>query len=321
MAKKDDTNKGKIERVDPETGEVTYIDPETVEDAEIVPEGEGGEDFVPGDAEPTSSDEPVTMEQVQEYLGEFAPAAEGGEPAVEPTEPDEGLADPERVHAYDAGEFNPEFQKLEGQIRNFMLDRIRNNWKPWQQMTVDEQQQLVNAIEMQARDTIRGTVRALNDFEWEHCMVTLGQVTLKGGDKGIEAKITCANVDENRNFLGEHIDSQVMILSTNAETFFGARDKVKYDGRGSQMDLPLGGSIKDIEAGGFEAEAAALQDPAPTEAEEPTTAPVLADGEGAPDWNSPGGWPDDEQLGERQEADDDDMTPHPVDTPAEPGEA
>lgn len=289
MAKKDDPNKGKIERVDPKTGEVTYIDPETVEDAEIIPEGDP--------AAPNGE----TAEEFQERVEEHLATAEAAEAAGEPIEPAEGIAEPERVHAYDAGEFNPEFQKLEGQIRNFMLDRIRNNWKPWQQMTVQEQQDLVNAIEQQARDTIRGTVRALNDFEWDHCMVTLGQVTLKGGDKGIEAKITCANVDENRNFLGEHIDSQVMILSTDAETFFGARDKVKIDGRGSQMDLPLGGSVKDIEAGGFAAEAAAIEAPAEPEEDvegEHAQDDHPADSEELPDWNSPS-WTDDEQLGER----------------------
>ncbi len=280
MAKKDDPNKGKIERIDPETGEVTYIDPETVEDAEIVPESETVD---------------VGQTEIVDHDFEDMPA------------PTEGLADPEHVHAYDAGEFNPEIQKLEGQIRNFLLDRIKNNWKPWQQMTVDEQQQLVNAIEMQARDTIRGTVRAVNDYEWAHCTVVLGQVTLKGGDKGIEAKITCSNVDENRNFLGEHVDKHVLILSTDAETFFGARDKVKYDGRGSQMDLPLGGNVKDIEAGGFAAEEEAIRAPVLDGPEPDAFAP---EGEDDEDKTDPAPWPDDEQLGER-----------PADSSDEPGEA
>lgn len=300
MAKKDDPNKGKIERIDPETGEVTYIDPETVEDAEIVPESETVD---------------VGQTEIVDHDFEDMPA------------PTEGLADPEHVHAYDAGELNPEIQKLEGQIRNFLLDRIKNNWKPWQQMTVDEQQQLVNAIEMQARDTIRGTVRAVNDYEWAHCTVVLGQVTLKGGDKGIEAKITCSNVDENRNFLGEHVDKHVLILSTDAETFFGARDKVKYDGRGSQMDLPLGGNVKDIEAGGFADETAAIQDPAPAEEGGEDQSPQgeeledehaqddhPADSEELPAWDKEP-WPDDEQLGEHTTED------APNDDGDEPGAA
>jgi hypothetical protein len=313
--------KGTVEHIDPETGEVTYITPPPIEDAEIIPEGEDD-----GAGEYERKPAPKGELYVAVHTGE---AGEGPqlEPATEePVDPDfadlepaEGIAEPEHIHAYDAGEFNPEIQKLEGQIRNFLLDRIKNNWKPWQQMTVDEQQQLVNAVEQQARDTIRGTVRAVNNYEWAHCTVVLGQVTLKGGDKGIEAKITCSNVDENRNFLGEHVDKHVLILSTDAETFFGARDKVKYDGRNSQMDLPLGGNVKDIEAGGFAAEEEAIRAPVLDGPEPDAFAPEGEDDEQPAsdlsadddeDKTDPAPWPDDEQLGER-----------PADSSGDPGEA
>lgn len=299
------TLKTQTEHVDPETGEVTTY-PEAIEDAEIIPEAEAAD----------ASD---------------VPAAEGGEPAAEPVAVEAtgggaaghvaDIETPPHVHAYDAGEFHPELHKLEGQMRDFMLTRIKNNWKPWQQMTVDEQQDLVNAIEMQARDTIRGTVRALNDYEWPHCMVTLGQVTIKGAEKGIEGKISTSMDPESLAFLGQHVEKRVMIVVTDAEAFFGA-DRVKYDGRGSQMDLPLGGSVKDVEAGGFEAETAALQDLAAAEELEdehaqddhPADAPVLSEGD-APEageaWDA-APWPDDEQLGERETDDDSADTSEPA---------
>ena len=203
------------------------------------------------------------------------------------------------IHAYDAGEFHPELSKLMGDMRDFMLGRIRNNWKPWQQMTVDEQQLLVNAVEQQARDTIRGTVRALNDHDWPHCTVILGQVTIKGGDKGIEAKITCANIGHNRDILGEYVDKPVMVIMTEAETFFGQRGKVVLDGKGSQMDLPLGGSS--AEAGGFEAEQEALRAPVLDGIEPDALAP---DDDDKTDTEAL--WPDDQQLGERT-ADEEDQ--------------
>ena len=266
------TQKDKVERIDQETGEVTCVDPETIEDAEIVPKGD-----------PTAPNDD-TAEEV--------PAAEGGEPAAEPVPVDE----PEHVHAYDAGAFHPELRKMEGQMRDFMLARIRNNWKPWQQMTVEEQQDLVNAVEQQARDTIRGTVRAINDYEWPHCMVTLGQVTLKGSEKGIEGKIIAPMVAQNLDFLGQHVEKRVMLVATDAETFFGS-DRIKYDGRGSQMDLPLGGSVKDIEAGGFAAEEAALRAPVLDGPEPDPLAPEEGE-ETELDEDKPGFvWPDDVHLG------------------------
>jgi len=279
-----------VEQIDEETGEVTNVEvPETEEVT-----GEGG---APGPVE-TIED----AEIVGETGGDLPPGATGTD--------GEGVyiyEEAKTIHAYDAGEFHPELHKLEGQMRDFMLDRIKNNWKPWQQMTVDEQQMLVNAIEQQARDTIRGTVRAINDYEWAHCMVTLGQVTLKGAEKGIEAKITAPMVAENLDFLGQHVEKRVMLLATDAETFFGA-DRIKYDGRGSQMDLPLGGNIKDAETGGFADETEALRAPVLDGPEPDPLAPDDDDDdEDKTDTEAP--WPDDQQLGEQ-----------PAD-PEEPGEA
>ncbi len=272
-----------VERVDPKTGEVTYVSAEEAAEVPIqVPAEEG------------QAAEPATLEEQLAAAGYDGPEPE---PAPEP----------ERVHAYDAGEFHPELNKLEGQMRDFMLTRIKNNWKPWQQMTVDEQRDLVNAIEQQARDTIRGVVRALNDYEWPHCMVTLGQVTIKGVEKGIEGKITAPMLTENLEFLGQHVEQRVMIVVTDAEAFFGA-DRVKYDGRGSQMDLPLGGNVKDavpdpapagVDDGGFADEEAAAEAAAAVEAL------FGADPEGD-EPTPPDPWPDDAQLGERQ---DDDTAP------------
>lgn len=288
-----------VEKIDEETGEVTQVEvPETEEVT-----GEGG---APGPVE-TIED----AEIVGETGGDLPPGATGTD--------GEGVyiyEEAKTIHAYDAGEFHPELTKMMGDTRNFMLDRIRNNWKPWRLMTVDEQQQLVNAIEQQARDMIRGIVRAVNDHEWPHCTVVLGQVTIKGGDKGIEAKISCANVDENRNFLGEHVDQHVMIIVTNAEDFFGARDKVKLDGKGSQMDLPLGGNVKDAETGGFADETEALRAPVLDGPEPDPLAPEPGEEEEAPpDEDETSTWPDDAQLGERV----DDVWP--VVDPEEPGEA
>ena len=289
-----------VEQIDEETGEVTNVEvPETEEVT-----SEGGD---PGPVE-TIDDAEIVGETVGDP-----------DPNVVPVDM-EGVGEDFSVHAYDAGEFHPELHKLEGQMRDFILDRIKNNWKPWQQMTVDEQQMLVNAIEMQARDTIRGTVRAINDYEWAHCSVVLGQVTLKGAEKGIEAKVTCEMDDDNLKFLGQHVEKRVMIIATDAETFFGA-DRIKYDGRGSQMDLPLGGNIKDAETGGFADETEALRGPVLDGPEPDPLAPddddddeeegasdlSVDDDEDKTDTEAP--WPDDQQLGEQ-----------PAD-PEEPGEA
>lgn len=144
-----------------------------------------------------------------------------------------------------APEFNPELETLMGDLRDVMLMRVRTARKPWEQMTEEEQSFLANGLELAAKDIIRRTVRLLNDHEWPHAVVTLGEVKIKG-EKGIEAKVTCTNIEHNRTVLGEHVGDQIMVLMVDSATFMSERAPVQIDP--DQAKMPLDGEDDQAEA-------------------------------------------------------------------------
>lgn len=139
-------------------------------------------------------------------------------------------------HADARAEFAPEAETLKGDVRDFLLSRIRTLQKPWQQMSEAEQRDLVNATEIAAGDVVRRSVRAVNSFEFPHAVVELGEVKI-GGTKGIEAKIMCANIEHNRTVLGEHVGQHIMVLMCDSDAFMGARSDVEIDA--DQPELPV----------------------------------------------------------------------------------
>ncbi len=177
---------------------------------------------------PKDSPTPTDDDQIDPTTGEVLPAGEVD------------LGD-------DAPDFDPQIETLMGDMRDAILMRIRTLQKPWAQMAEREQTDCANGVELAARDIIRKTVRLLNQHEWPHTVVELSEMKI-GGTKGIEAKIACANISHNRETLGDHIGSQVMLLMVDSETFMAERAPVKVDK--DQPDLPIDADSDADEADG-----------------------------------------------------------------------
>lgn len=137
----------------------------------------------------------------------------------------------------DAPDFDPELGTLMGDMRDAMLMRIRTLQKPWAQMSEAEQVDCANGIELSARDMIRKTVRLVNKHEWPSCVVTLAELKI-GGTNGIDIKMTCPNIGEYRNVLGEHVKTQVMVVFADSETFMAERAPAQIDKDQPDLDLP-----------------------------------------------------------------------------------
>lgn len=116
-----------------------------------------------------------------------------------------------------------QLETLRGDIRDAMLNRIRHMKTSWSLCTEAEQAEIVNGLELAAKNLVRGVVRELTAHEFPHAVVTLGEVKI-GGTKGIEAKITCPNIEVNRNTLGDHVGELVQIVMIDSDKFLGERD-------------------------------------------------------------------------------------------------
>lgn len=129
-------------------------------------------------------------------------------------------------------------ETLSGDVRDAMLNRIRHLQKPWAQMTEAEQRECAEGIAMAAHHFVREAVRELSSYEWPHAVVKLGEIKIAGSDKGIEGKISCANIEHNRTVLGENVGGFCMLLMVDSETFMAERAPVQIDP--DQPELPEG---------------------------------------------------------------------------------
>lgn len=114
-------------------------------------------------------------------------------------------------------------ETLAGDIRDVLLMTIRDMKRPWSLLVEDEQREINSRMEMAANHLVRQTVQLLTDYEFPRAVVSLGEVKIKG-EKGIEAKIECTNIEHNRNVLGDYVGSMVMMLMVDSETFMGERE-------------------------------------------------------------------------------------------------
>ena len=126
-------------------------------------------------------------------------------------------------HDMEGQEDDLQLDTLRGDIRDAMLNRIRHMKTSWSLCTEAEQNEIVNGLELAAKNLVRGVVRQLTAHEFPHAVVTLGEVKI-GGSKGIEAKITCTNIEVNRNTLGDHVGEMVQIVMIDSDKFMGERD-------------------------------------------------------------------------------------------------
>lgn len=126
-------------------------------------------------------------------------------------------------------------ETLSGDIRDVLLMTIRDLKRPWSMLTAEEQSDVANRMEMASKELVRKSVRLMTDFEFPRAVVTMGEVKIKG-EKGIEAKITCTNIEHNRTVLGEHVGDMVLMLMVDSEQFMAERQPVEITP--DQPELP-----------------------------------------------------------------------------------
>ena len=128
-----------------------------------------------------------------------------------------------------------EIETLSGDLRDALLMRVRDMKRPWTMLTADEQREISNVFDRAAQHLVRQTVSLLTDYDFPRCVVTLGEVKIKG-EKGIEAKIGAPNVEQYRNVLGDHVGSMVTMVMVDSETFMAERAPAAIDP--DQPELP-----------------------------------------------------------------------------------
>ncbi len=112
-------------------------------------------------------------------------------------------------------------ETLTGDVRDFLLDRLRNFKKPWVAMTEDEQYSEINSAKEAADNLVRQTVRIIAS-EGRRCMTgDLEQITVKDG---LKAVIKLSKFDPYRHELVDAQGQAVLIVVADSEPFSGERE-------------------------------------------------------------------------------------------------
>ncbi|MGB2203352.1 MAG: DNA translocase FtsK [Pseudooceanicola atlanticus] len=153
---------------------------------------------------------------------------------------DNGDADEDRDDDLESPELSEmPLETLSGDVRDAMLMRVRDIKRPWSMLTEAEQYDLANGLELAAKEFVRNAVQMLTDFEYPRAVVKLVDVKIIGGDSAkIDAKVTCSNIHQNRDVLGEHVGQMVALMAIDSTEFMGEREPVKIDP--DQPELPTG---------------------------------------------------------------------------------
>lgn len=136
---------------------------------------------------------------------------------------------------------------LTGDIRDFMLDRIRyeQDKRPWDERSEFDQRDTIARVEAKVRDVITRAVEMIAANGRRTIKATLAQVTVKDG---IKATIEMSRFDEQRHALIDSTGSRILIVVADPEDFTGERAPVEV--KPDQSDLVVAASVVHSEPDG-----------------------------------------------------------------------
>lgn len=123
---------------------------------------------------------------------------------------------------------------LTGDIRDFLLDRVKGLGKPWAAMSEDEQSDQIHAAKEAAERIVRKACEIIASGGKKAMMGTLESVTVKDGIKAI---VKLSKTDEQRHSLLDAQGHAVSMVFADAMPFTGER--------GPAEPTPTQGSLLD----------------------------------------------------------------------------
>lgn len=117
-------------------------------------------------------------------------------------------------------------ETLVGDVRDFLLDRVKGIQKPWEKMSEYDQRDQIYAAESAARTLVRKSVKMIAAEGRKVITGNLEQVTVKDG---IKAVITLSKADECRHELIDSCGQAVLVVVADTESFSGEREEAIPD--------------------------------------------------------------------------------------------
>lgn len=127
-------------------------------------------------------------------------------------------------------------ETLSGDVRDFLVDRIRQLPKVWGEMTQEEQTEIINAAITAGNATVRNAVSLIAKDGRPTITALCESVTVKDG---IKAVLSLSKSDELRHALVDSQGQTVLIVVVDAENYIGSRGDLKPDAPPTEPGLPL----------------------------------------------------------------------------------
>lgn len=125
-------------------------------------------------------------------------------------------------------------ETLSGDVRDFLVDRIKNLPKVWAEMTQEEQRDIIYDAVEASNHLVRQAVALIAKDGRPTITAQCESVTVKDG---IKAVLTLSKHDELRHALTDSQGQSVLIVVVDAENYIGARGDLKPDAKPSEPEL------------------------------------------------------------------------------------
>jgi hypothetical protein len=133
--------------------------------------------------------------------------------------------EPPTPEPIDASPIEMAVDTLSGDMRDFILDRLRHeqNKRPWHERSEAEQRDTIHAVEAHVQSAIRQAVELIAAQGLKTMRATLEQVVVKDG---LKATLTMSKHDESRHQLLDSTGATVLVVVADPEEFTGERAPV-----------------------------------------------------------------------------------------------
>lgn len=109
---------------------------------------------------------------------------------------------------------------LTGDVRDFLLDRLKTQKKPWEAMSESEQRDAINQCKDAALNLVKNTVKIISSAGRKVIEAVVESMTVKDG---IKATLKCTNTFDALHELGGATGQIVLIVTSGVEDFTGEK--------------------------------------------------------------------------------------------------
>lgn len=117
-------------------------------------------------------------------------------------------------------------ETLRGDVRDFILDRVRNIRKPWNTLSEDEQSDQIHAADDAAKALVEKVALLVASEGRKVVVANVEQVVFKDS---VKAVLTLSKQSEYRHELADAVGCQVLVVCTGIEDLQGEKDAAKAE--------------------------------------------------------------------------------------------